>query len=448
VRKRKNTRLAYLHRAASTLLVCSLLAIELAGCTAIARPPTTGAFAPAPELQARIDPRPAAYGPAWLGGDVAASIRVGEQKWLWLFGDTLFGSVRDSCPDGQSYCGVKVAGEMVNNTIGLQEHSPAGPGLVRRFWPKTSDGAPAAVFTPATPGHYFWPLAGTTVDGALVVLANENSPTSGLLPVANVLLRVENPLAPTSQWRVSQHALPGFRAETASQSGVSWTTALLREDSSLILVGSLGNGTESAAVLARLPVAALTEVAPELPVEWWQEGADGVPAWSRHYDAAALVEIAGLPGTSEATFVRTSTGWETWQIPALRYAIHHYKAATLAGPWHDEGVVYEIPAPWSTPLRHSCAGRGRLRGARTFRPPSLRRPATSALLCRVGKYLAYAPKAHPELAPEGGQVLSYNVNVFFGTLADAVHAAETQPGFYVPRMLRAAAPIRPSPEAR
>ncbi len=36
----------------------------------------------APALQALLDPYPAPQGPSWLGGDVATSVRIADDRWV------------------------------------------------------------------------------------------------------------------------------------------------------------------------------------------------------------------------------------------------------------------------------------------------------------------------------------------------------------------------------
>lgn len=404
-----------------------------------------GPYERAPQVQRLLDPRPARHGPSWLGGDVATSIRVAEDEWIWLFGDTLFGTVSDDCPHGRGYCDVRVQrdleGGLVNNSIGRMQHRRGHFLPIERSWRLSPEGEPRAVFASERPGHYLWPLAGAAVDGALLVLANENTPASGLAPVANLLLRVANPLDPVAYWQVDQQRIEGFRSGASSQgTALSWTTALIPDGEWLYFVGSRGEAGTAETVLARMPRAAAHRVPTAPPLEFRQFDEQGAVRWSPSLQPDALAPLPGLPGTTEASFLRTQNGWATWQIPPLRYELRLLTAPALHGPWSDRGVVYRIPPPWSTPVQQRCSARGRRRGARTLRPPTLRRPATPARLCRVSRYLAYAPKVHPQLGHAGETVLTWNVNVFFGTLAEAEDAAERVPGFYVPRALRSSPP--------
>src|SRR5262245_52956792 len=75
----------------------------------------------------------------WIGGDGVYSVVLGPKRVLWLFGDTILGTVKD---------GKRTGATMVNNTIAIQ----AGPGkdaAVRFVAGKSQDGKAAAFFTPA-----------------------------------------------------------------------------------------------------------------------------------------------------------------------------------------------------------------------------------------------------------------------------------------------------------
>ena len=63
-------------------------------------------------------------------------------------------------------------------------------------------------------------------------------------------------------------------------------------------------------------------------------------------------------------------------------------------------------------------------------------------MCRIGNFVVYAPKSHPGLSPNEEQTLTYNVNLFFGTLKGLSHAVGKFPGFYVPRAVRQPTPRR------
>jgi hypothetical protein len=388
-------------------------------------------LAPDRAAQALLDPYPAEHGPSWLGGDVATSIRLADDRWVWIFGDTLLGEVRDDCPDGRAYCDRRVAGSeagMIANSAGtmIRGHDGALWPVVK-YWRTDAAGAPAPVFS--APGDGFlWPLAGVRIGQVLLVAANRHTFASALSPVGNLLVRVWNPDAPPDAWVYDTHELSGFRAASADAPGVSWTTALVPHGDDLYVLGSRDVGPDARSIVARLDVRAIEQPDWSPRLEYLRADPDGAPFWDATLDAARLYVIDGLPGTSEATIdAAPGIGWYSFQVPPLGYEIRLYTASDLLGPWQDRGVVYELPDVWRA-TRGACpdveARRARAAADGTSLPPA----------CDP-RYAAYAAKAHPQLASDGGFAVSYNVNTWGGGLDAAVHALESRNGFYVPQLV-------------
>ncbi|MFN8599758.1 MAG: hypothetical protein U0842_04765 [Candidatus Binatia bacterium] len=379
-------------------------------------------------LQELLDPYPAQQGPSWLGGDVATSIRLGDDRWVWIFGDTLLGSIRDRCADGRPYCDRRVTdgdGGMISNSAGTMFRGADGTlWPVVKYWRTDASGAPAPLFT--APGDGFlWPLAGVRVGTVLLVAANRHTFASGLSPTGNVLVRVWNPDAPPDAWLYDVHELDGFRAATDAAPTLSWTTALVPHGDGLYVVGSRDAGPHAQTVLAWLDARGVADRAWRPVLEYLHDDADRSPVWDAALDPARLHVIEGLPGTSEATVdAAPGVGWYTFQVPALHYEIRLYTADDLLGPWIDRGVAYALPEAWLATKGH-CPDPQRVRAEANGGPvPPECEP----------RFAAYAAKAHPELARQGFAV-TYNVNTWGGGYEAAVHALETMPGFYVPQVV-------------
>jgi hypothetical protein len=395
---------------------------------AIAGEATAPRLAPDADLQALLDPYPAQQGPSWLGGDVATSIRLADDRWVWIFGDTLLGHVSDRCPGGRGYCDRSVIdgdSGMIANSAGTMIRGADGTMWpVVKYWRTDASGAPAPLF--AAPGDGFlWPLAGVRVGSVLLVAANRHTFASGLSPVGNVLVRVWNPDAPPDAWLYDVHELDGFRAATDADPGLSWTTALVPHGEHLHVFGSRDAGPNARTVLARLDASSVASASWTPALEYLLDAADGGPTWDWRLAAARLHVIDGLPGTTEATIdAAPGIGWYTFQVPPLHYEIRLYTADDLLGPWQDRGVVYRLPDAWRATRGH-CPDPERVWAGANGGPVPPR--------C-APRYAAYAAKAHPELAPSGFAV-TYNVNTWGGGFEAAVHALETRHGFYVPQVV-------------
>jgi hypothetical protein len=363
-------------------------------------------------LQHLVDPYWAPVGPSWLGADVATSVRLTDDHYLWLFGDTLLGSVAVDCPDGETYCDRSAAKDgFIANSVGTMTRDLDGSFFpIVKYW-RTSDGTPAPILAAEDPEEFLWPLSAIVVGTKLFVATTRQTRAAGLASHGNVLVVVENPEDPPYDWRYTRHEIPNVVPSAGREDdagAMSWATELVREGDHVYVFGSRGSAVEAQTVLARLRVADLLARDVVLRPSYLLETDDGKLVWSENFAASRLHVIRGLPGTSETTVQRdpTSGRWSSFQVPPLTFEIREYTAADLTGPWRDEGTVYAIPPPWS-------ADRG---------------PGETP-------FAAYAAKSHPQLAPASGSALSYNVNVAFGTLEEAIEALETIEGFYVPQMV-------------
>src|SRR5436190_234131 len=72
----------------------------------------------------------------WIGGDCVFSEKLGDDRILWLFGDTLLGAVKDKGRPGAA---------IVNNTIGIGA-GRAADSPIRFIHAAGKDGKPAAFF--------------------------------------------------------------------------------------------------------------------------------------------------------------------------------------------------------------------------------------------------------------------------------------------------------------
>jgi hypothetical protein len=415
-------------RLAKGSAACLLIVLALGGCRSGARTTVAGdgaiagpsALAPDPALQRLLDPRPAPTGLSWLGGDVAASVALSEERYVWIFGDTILGSVSERCAGGVAYCNRRVAGDpkrgMIPNSVGVMTRGEDGSfAPLATFW-RTTYGQPRPIFEAAEADEFLWPLAAVRVGDRLLIIANRHTRASGLYALGNVFVRVRNPHDRPDTWVYTRHDVPNVVDYTRGPTPLTWSTALVPAGRFIYVFGEHGVGLGARSVLARLHRRGLGAAAWTPALEYLLDAADGgaEPVWSGDFDRDRLHELDGLPGTSEAVLTFDDRlGWHTFQILPLSFDVRLYTAPALAGPWRDRGIVYRIPAPWRT-ARGPCAGAG--------------------VDCPL-QYAAYAVKAHPELAPPGGVALSYNVNVSDGSGHAAVRAAERVHGFYVPRMI-------------
>jgi hypothetical protein len=93
---------------------------------------------------------------SWVGTDDAYSVPLGDDRTLWLFGDTFLGDRAEG----------RAAAGFVSNTVAVQSGlDPSTATLMR--WPL--DPADGAVFVAADAGEWLWPLHGIRLGaGALL----------------------------------------------------------------------------------------------------------------------------------------------------------------------------------------------------------------------------------------------------------------------------------------
>jgi hypothetical protein len=205
---------------------------------------------PAPEWNARF-----VTTTGWIGGDGAYSAVLGPDRVLWLFGDSLIGTVRDGRRDGAV---------MVNNALGVQ--AKGGKETAIRFVAEKARDKPAAVFTPADGKGWLWPQAAIRVGDRLFVFLPqvEKSDDPGVLGfrhVAQWLAVVENPDDEPEKWRVKHHRMPF--AEFTPDRERSWGSAVLEDGGSVYVYGydeAKGKGIgKRRLTVARVPIARLDD---------------------------------------------------------------------------------------------------------------------------------------------------------------------------------------------
>jgi hypothetical protein len=281
---------------------------------------------PAPEWNAKF------AGPkGWIGGDGVYSAVLGPRRVLWLFGDSLLGTVKH---------GRRPGAVMVHNTVGVQGgHSK--DAAIRFVAGKSKAGKPAAVFTPADVKGWFWPQAAVRVGKRLFVFLAQidKTPDPGVFGFKHIglwLAVVENPDDDPPQWRAKQHQVP-FAKFGAGRTR-SWGAALLADGRYLYVYGYVERGKgigQRRLTVARVPATELADFK-----AWRFRMAKG---WSaRPADAAALANglatefsVSRVPGGKGYVAVYTENG--------LGDRIMGRFSGAPDGPWSEPMLLYKCP---------------------------------------------------------------------------------------------------------
>ncbi|HTU21559.1 MAG TPA: DUF4185 domain-containing protein [Gemmataceae bacterium] len=281
---------------------------------------------PAPEWSAKFTGKK-----GWIGGDGAYTVVLKDQRVLWLFGDTLLGSVKD---------GGRPGAVMVNNTLGVQR-GEGKDAAIRFIAGKAKDGKPTAIFVPQDGKGWFWQQAAVRVGDRLFIFLTQidkgkDPGVLGFRHVGQWLAVIENPDAEPSRWRTKQLPVP-FARFVRSQVQ-SWGSAVLVEGDMLYIYGyqekSKAIGTRKLLV-ARVPARKLADF-----TAWRIHTADG---WSAKAEAATPLasELA-----TEFSVTRSPSGKGyllVYTENGLGDRIVCRCSLAPAGPWSAPVLLYHCP---------------------------------------------------------------------------------------------------------
>jgi len=310
----------------------------------------------------------------WTGGDGAQSIRLSEERTLWLFADTWIGKIEE---------GKRVKSRMVNNTAAWQSlKKPEEP--LQFFWGKSDKGADS-LWKPAQKDEWYWPGDGAIVDGKLyffckVVRRREKgAPGFQFDWFQNDFLQVANPQDEPTGWKIERYRLsddvgqPRLGVACAAEGDHLYAFGLFPEKQT--------KPFNSPLALARIEKKKL----PRMECADWEYLSED-DKWSKEpaklkvlfRDAPAeftVTRVRGIPG-----FVATYTQFGLGGNIAVRHAMRP------EGPWSKALVVYKCPETDK-------------------------------------KIFQYGAKAHPELGQRDGQlILTYCRNI--GALSEHVNRPE------------------------
>jgi hypothetical protein len=318
----------------------------------------------------------------WTGADGAYSTALGNNKFLWLFGDTLIGEIKD---------GRRIIAGMVPNSVAIQiGKEPQGASI--DFFPK---GGLVPFLKPEEGPGWFWPYhALRTPDGLYLFLLQleraDLPPPFGFRLVSTWLGHVRNPEDPPSLWVFSHYQIPWGNVQRLFGSFV------LMEGDYYYIYGTVGElvkeGVKWHMILARAPIGRLADF------KSWFFFRDG--EWVADVDRAGRIcenvgsefSVSFQPLLNRFVLVYTEKSFsKNLNSSVIRLS------PNLHGPWSDPIPVYQCPEAQGDP-RICC----------------------------------YAAKGHPEIALSPEElILTYVANSCDGDLKLLADA-----NLYRPRFLR------------
>jgi hypothetical protein len=307
----------------------------------------------------------------WLGADAAISVPLGDERTLWLFGDTFVAT---------SERHVRSESVMVRNSIALQTGLDPTRAELEFHWRANAGGKPASFFEERGETWY-WPGGGVRLrSGPLVLYLYALVATPGVgLGFASAgfgIALVDDPGLPVAEWR------PRFFAGPTLPFDALPATAVLEKDEHVVALAIRQRGVHAGA-LVRYPSAALAR-GDLTGAEWWAGDAGG-------WIAEAVLGGEGPAFVLDDAGAECSLHWEERTRSFVHVASYGFGASTIG--------VRTAPAltgPWSA----ACT---------VYRPPE----------CDRERPFVYAAKAHVELAGPfpADLVLTYATNsIDFGEL--------------------------------
>ena len=320
----------------------------------------------------------------WIGGDAACSSALGKGRILWLFGDSLIGTVRH---------GKRQIDSMVNNTVAIQsDPNPTTASI--RFFHGGDKSHPSAFIRPEKGAGWFW-LSGGTIRNSkglylfMPRIVNTPGPQGWNFRVQGMTLgKVSNPDDDPLDWKIQQFEVPCFR--NTSREEWSFGACVIRDGAWFYIYGF---GHDKNAGNRHLLLARSREENLERFSSWeflshagWQRDFKKATALADHIGTE--FSVSWLPGANRYVLVSTENG--------LSEKIIMRSALSPEGPWSNAATICRTREP------HGVHG--------TF---------------------CYAAKAHPELARRADElIVSYVRN------ASDLGALNRWPGIYTPKFLR------------
>ncbi len=360
----------------------------------------------------------------WTGGDGAGTIDLGDGRTVWLFGDSLIGTVKE----GKHAAGT----HMINNAIAIQkindDRRPAADQFQFAWGAKDAAGKPTAWVVPDPqkvkptvpitnkkyPHGWYWPAGG----GCLIETATKDKKQKKLITfmfhvgrtaqdrgvwsfknIGGAMVVVDHPEKPVNQWKPRQLDLPFTvdidQVELARKESrkevyeTTWGMSCLVEPASdrsgnktVYIFGARQKTKFNRQLLvARVPASRIEDFK-----SWrffagenrWSKSASEAKPIANQMAAEFSVHVVAVDGKRKFVLIQSD--------PMLGTKIYARTADSPAGPWSKRIVLYDVPD-----VRKSK------------------------------NYFTYAAKAHLELSPRGKLVVSYVVNSqdFWEMLRDA-----------------------------
>jgi hypothetical protein len=284
--------------------------------------------------------------PKFLGGDAAVSVALGEERVLWLFGDSFVATQAGQTRETAAF---------VRNSVAVQLGADPTHASLRVFAGAAAGGTPDAFFKDSK-GGWFWPGHGLLLDGALTLFLERMLPDAsahglGFRAAGFAAVRIDNPEADPPAWHVATVQTPD-----EDELGLVGVSVLLAGEH--VYAYAVREPGDHAILLLRWPRTAFSHgelMYPELwtgPAQGFRADGKAAPVMP---DGAAELSVSPDP---RGGYVQVqSRGFGAAPIE-LRFS------HALEGPWTDAVPWYRPPrTPLASELWYAGRAHPELRGA-------------------------------------------------------------------------------------
>ena len=271
----------------------------------------------------------------WIGGDAVDSVPLGNNRVLWIFGDTLVGRVQE---------GRRIIDAMPRNSIAIQ--NGIDPKRAKITFYHGSNGAqPMAFFRPTSGKGWLWPGLGgiRTSEGLYLFLSRVvNIPGSngpwGFRTIGMLLVKITNPDSDPNQWIIRQYPVPYYSRDQRGNERRFGTPQA--QKGSWIYLSGLDYDKKAG---SRYLLAARTHSERLENFAAWEFRSHGT--WIHDFRRAerlcdhvgAEISVSQLPGLNRHLLITTENG--------LSEKIVLRTSPSPWGPWSSATTLYHAPEP-------------------------------------------------------------------------------------------------------
>jgi hypothetical protein len=285
----------------------------------------------------------------WIGADGIYSVPLPDESTLWIFGDTLVGSVRD---------GKRSNMVMVNNTF-AKERGTGADSKLQFFVNRDSQGKPTSYVVPKQ--GYYWLWDGVIDQGRLYIFTTRLTSPGTITAfdwtlLDQSLIIVSNPTEDPGKWQIQQLDFP-FGSFTDDYE-VIWGMEVLRINDELYIYGTARNQKTDprSLVVARVSPNELNDFK-----KWTFYESGHWQSDSRR--ASGLTSEVGTEGS--VTFLPDRKQFVYIYSPPLDPQIKMRTANSPVGPWSDAVTIYTCPETAWNPRVFCYAAKARIIPGRT-----------------------------------------------------------------------------------